>query len=106
MELVHSDLHGPLPVLTQTGYKYWMTFIDDMSHFRHVYLLRKKSKAFDAFKLYHAWAEKQTGQKLKALRDNKGGEFMSNEWEQYMSEHGIEHQHTTWSTPQQNGVAE
>ena len=103
---MHSDLHGPLPVLTQTGYKYWMTFIDDMSHFRHVYLLRKKSKAFDAFKLYHAWAEKQTGQKLKALRDNKGGEFMSNEWEQYMSEHGIEHQHTTWSTPQQNGVAE
>jgi len=31
---------------------------------------------------------------------------MSNEWEKYMSERGIERQHTTRSTPQQNGVAE
>ena len=83
-----------------------MTFIDDMSRFRHVYLLKKKSDAFDAFKLYHAWAEKQTGRKLKALRDDKGGKYMSNEWEQYMAECGIERQHTTQSTPQQNGVAE
>ena len=75
LELVHLDLHGPLPVSTQTGYKYWMTFIDDMSRFRRIYLLRKKSEAFDAFKLYHAWAEKQTGRKLKALRDDKGGEY-------------------------------
>jgi hypothetical protein len=74
LELVHSDLHGPLPVSTQSGYKYWISFIDDMSRFRRVYLLRKKSEAFDTFKLYHAWAEKQTGLKLKALQDDKGGE--------------------------------
>ncbi|XP_006461512.1 hypothetical protein AGABI2DRAFT_45187, partial [Agaricus bisporus var. bisporus H97] len=29
LELVHSDLHGPLPVSTHSGYKYWITFIDD-----------------------------------------------------------------------------
>jgi len=106
LELVHSDLHGPLPVRTQSGYQYWITFIDDMSRFRRVYLLKKKSEAFDAFKLYHAWAEKQTGFKLKAFRDDKGGEYMSTEWEKYMAEHGIERQHTTQATPQQNGVAE
>ena len=80
-------------------------YLADMSRFRRVYLLKKKSEAFDAFKLYHAWAEKQTGFKLKAFRDDKGGEYMSTEWEKYMAEYGIERQHTR-STPQQNGVAE
>jgi len=106
LELVHLDLHGPLLVSTQSGFRYWISFIDDMSHFRCVYLLSKKSDTFDAFKLFHAWAEKQTGHKLKALRDDKGSKHMSNEWEKYMSECGIEWQHTTRSTPQQNGVAE
>ena len=96
---MHLDLHGPLPVCTQSGYQYWITFIDDMSCFRHIYLLKKKSEAFDAFKLYHAWAEKQTGFKLKVFRDDKGGEYMSNDWEKYMAEHGIERQHMTQSTP-------
>ena len=31
---------------------------------------------------------------------------MSTEWEKYMAEHGIEQQHMTQATPQQNGVAE
>src|SRR6202007_364298 len=30
--LIHSDLHGPLPP-THTGFKYWITFIDDKSHY-------------------------------------------------------------------------
>ena len=27
LELVHSDLHGPLPVATREGYSYWITFL-------------------------------------------------------------------------------
>jgi hypothetical protein len=30
LELVHSDLHGPLPA-TANGYKYWISFTDDAS---------------------------------------------------------------------------
>src|SRR5712691_12013027 len=105
LELVHSDLHGPLPP-TANGFKYWISFTDDASRFRCCWLLHKKSEAFKAFKHYKAWAEKQTGKALKSLRDDKGGEYMSNQWEQYMLEHGIERQHTARATPQQNGVAE
>jgi len=105
LELVHSDLHGPLPT-TASGYKYWISLTDDASWYRHCWLLRKKSEAFDAFKQYCAWAEKQTGQALKALRDDKGSEYMLNKWECFMLEYGIERQHTTCATPQQNGVAE
>ena len=99
------DSTGPLPS-TANGYKYWITFTDNATCFRRCWLLQKKSEAFAAFKLYKAWAEKQTGRSLKALWDDKGGKYMSNEWEAFMLEQGIEHQHTTWATPQQNGVAE
>ena len=105
LELVHSDFHGPLPS-TANGYKYWISFTDDASRYRRCWLLHKKSEAFNAFKHYKAWAEKQTGKSLKALWDDKGGEYMSNEWEVFMLENGIERQHTTRATPQQNGVAE
>lgn len=106
LELVHSDLHGPISTPTPNGYRYWITFIDDATRLRQVYLLNLKSQAFDAFKLFKAWAENQTGRSIKALRDDKGGEYMSNAFEDFLKEHGIERQHTTCATPQQNGVAE
>jgi hypothetical protein len=75
LELVHTDLHGPLPVATHSGYKYWITFIDDAMRFRALYLLKAKSEAFEAFKVYKSWAENQLGVKLRALQDDKGGFF-------------------------------
>ncbi len=50
LELVHSDLHGPLPVASPEGYRYWMTFIDDCTKLQAVMYLRRKSDAFEAFK--------------------------------------------------------
>ncbi|KAI0340729.1 hypothetical protein BDW22DRAFT_1315755, partial [Trametopsis cervina] len=29
LELVHSDVHGPLPVRSHSGYRYWCSWIDD-----------------------------------------------------------------------------
>jgi len=74
LQLVHSDVHGPVKVPTHQGYRYWVTFIDDHSRFKAVYLLKKKSETFAAFKQYKSWAENLTGAKLGTLRDDKGGE--------------------------------
>lgn len=104
--LIHSDLHGPLPVRTHAGYRYWMTFIDDKSRFINVFLLKSKDEAFGAFKQFKAYAENQLGCSIKALRDDKGGEYMSNAWNQFMADTGIARQHTARASPQQNGVAE
>ena len=106
LRLVHSDVHGPLPVRTSSGYRYWVTFIDDATRFRSVVLLKAKSETFSAFKQFKAFAENQTGEKIGALRDDKGGEYMSNEMEAFCIEQGIERQHTVRNRPQQNGVAE
>lgn len=94
LQLIHTDVHGPLPVQSRHGYKYWITFIDDYSRHWAVYPLKKKSDAFAAFKQFKAYAENQQSTTIKALRDDKGGEYMSNEWKTLCNTAGIQRQHT------------
>lgn len=103
---IFSDLHGPLPVEGRGGYKYWVTFIDDKSRYKAVYFLRKKSDTLQAFKEYKTLVENQLDLKIQCLRDDKGGEYMSAEFDALCTEHGIRREHTIRDTPQQNGVAE
>ena len=86
--------------------QYWISFIDDCTCYHVVYLLHKKSDTFVAFKEFKAFAEKQTGFTLGALQDDKGGEYMSKEMDQFLKLHGITRKQTTTATPQQNRVAE
>jgi hypothetical protein len=58
LERIHSDLHQ-LPVLTSTGFCYWLLFIDDYSRYFWIYLLRKKSEMFDAFTQFKAMVSGQ-----------------------------------------------
>jgi len=106
LELVHMDIHGPLPVSTHSGFRYWHIFVDDHSRFWVIYMLKKKSDAFSAIKQFKAWAENVTGYRLLGMRDDKGGEFSSKELENWCLKHGITRQHTVINRPQQNGVAE
>ena len=65
LKLVHSDLHGPLPVATGEGYHYWITFLDDATSYRAAMRLKRKSQALEAFKLFKATAENQRNAKIK-----------------------------------------
>jgi transposase InsO family protein len=105
LELVHSDLHE-VPYCSFSGFRYWVTFIDDYSRFRFVLPIQATSDVFVAFKQFKAFAENQTERKIKTLRDDKGGEYMSNAMLEFTNECGIERQHTVRARPQQNGVAE
>ena len=106
LQLVHSDVHGPLPVRSRQHYQYWITFIDDATRYWAVLPLKNKSDAFAAFKQYKAFAENQLNSQIKCIRDDKGGEYMSGEWQAFCSAHGIQRQHTVRAEPHQNGVAE
>ena len=93
LELVHTDVHK-VGTPTHSGYQYWVTFIDAFSRFRVVIPIKTKDMTFDAFKQFKAYAENQTGHKIKALRDDKGGEYMSNAFLRFTDECGIVRQHT------------
>ncbi|KAL0400303.1 UNVERIFIED_CONTAM: Retrovirus-related Pol polyprotein from transposon TNT 1-94 [Sesamum radiatum] len=71
-----------------------------------VYLMRYKSEAFRRFKEYRLEVENQTNRKIKALRSDRGGEYLSGEFIAYLKENGILSQWTPPGTPQLNGVAE
>ncbi|KAL0294728.1 UNVERIFIED_CONTAM: Transposon Ty2-GR1 Gag-Pol polyprotein [Sesamum radiatum] len=106
LDLVHTDVCGPLSIPARGGFSYFITFTDDHSRYDYVYLMRYKSEAFGRFKEYRLEVENQTNGKIKALRSDQGGEYLSGEFRDYLKENGILSQWTPPGTPQLNGVAE
>jgi transposase InsO family protein len=88
------------------GARYFVTFINDFLRKTHVYLLKAKGEVFDKFKAYKALLENQTSMKIKTLRSNNEGEFVSKKFDNFLDECGIERQTSAPYTLQQNGVAE
>ncbi|KAL0413385.1 UNVERIFIED_CONTAM: Retrovirus-related Pol polyprotein from transposon TNT 1-94 [Sesamum radiatum] len=68
--------------------------------------MRYKSEAFGRFKEFRLEVENQTGRKIKTLRSDRGGEYLSGEFLDYLKENGILSQWTPPGTPQLNGVSE
>ena len=81
-----------------------MTFVCDATRFWVMAYLKRKSDAFAAFKAYKAYAENCLGLRIKATRDDKGGEYMGREYADFCAEHGIQRQHTEPDEPHQNSV--
>ena len=106
LELVHSDICGPLETVSNGGNRYFITFIDDYSRKTWVYFLKQKSKVFGTFKDFKVYVEKQSGLSLKSFRTDRGGEYTSNAFVDFCKHHGIKHQLTANYTPQQNGISE
>ncbi|KAG2758562.1 hypothetical protein Pcac1_g29314 [Phytophthora cactorum] len=106
LEVIHSDVCGPMQTSTFSGKRYFVTFTDDKSHFCVVYLLRNKSEVADKFAEFVAMAETQTGKRVKTLRSDNGGEYTSGAMAKFCKDRGIEQKFTPPYTPQLNGVAE
>uniref|UniRef100_H3H9V7 Integrase catalytic domain-containing protein n=1 Tax=Phytophthora ramorum TaxID=164328 RepID=H3H9V7_PHYRM len=106
LEVVHSDVCGPMQTPTFGGKRYFVTFIDDKSHFCVVYLLRNKSEVAAKFAEFVAFAETQTGKRVKTLRSDNGGEYTSGAMAKFCADRGIVQKFTPPYTPQLNGVAE
>jgi hypothetical protein len=83
LQLVHSDLCGPLSSPSFFGCNYFLTFIDDFSRCTWVYFLKLKSEVFDKFLAYKALVEKQSGHQIQRLRTDNGGEYVNNNFTNY-----------------------
>ena len=68
--------------------------------------LRDKAEALGKFKQWQKMVENESRMKVKNFRMDRGGEFLSKEFDTYLHENGIKHQLTTAHAPQQNGVVE
>ena len=52
LELVHSDVCGPMSTTARGGYEYFVTFTDDFSRYGYVYLMKHKAETFEKFKQF------------------------------------------------------
>ena len=106
LALVHSDVCGTMSTELLGGDQYFLTFIDDKTQYIWVYVLKHKNEVFKKFHEWKAMVEKSTGQRLKILTTDNGGEYTSTEFSNYLKGEGIHHELTVLKTPQQNRVTE
>ena len=106
LELIHSDLCGPITPTSHSGKRYLLVFVDDFSRKTCIYFLTEKAEAFETFKVFKSAVEKESKAMIRGLRTDRGGEFTSNQFNTYCRDQGIKRQLTAAYTPQQNGVAE
>lgn len=99
IELVHADLCGPMQTVSLNSSKYFVVFVDDYRRMTWVYFVKERSDALYVFKKFKSYVEKQSGYSLKTLRPDRGGEFISREFNAFCDENGIRRQLTTSYTP-------
>ena len=104
LQLVHSDLWGPAPLLSYEGFRYYIHFVDDFTRFTWIYPLHTKSEAKTAFLHFQSFVERQFDKKIKSLQTDWGGDYQS--LLPYLNQVGIAFSHPCPHTHQQNGKAE
>eukprot|EP00253_Pinus_taeda_P014171 PITA_14171 len=107
-ELWHRRLghlhHGALKIMHQISTDFPRINLSKWTHAKVAPW--KKEKTFSRFCEFKALVEKESRKKIKALRSDNGGEYVSQEFKDFCAVEGIKRELTTPHNPQQNGVAE
>jgi len=83
-----------------------MFLIDDYKRMTWVSFLKLKSEEFDKFKALKSLVENENDLKIKFSRSYNGGDFKTDDFEEFCENHRIEKQYSAARTPQQNGAVE
>lgn len=106
LEVVFSDICGPISPTTLSKYRYFSTFLDSYSKWVEVVLLRTRDEVLNAFKVWLKREENQSRKKLKRFHSDNALEYLSAEFKEFTKELGIIHTNSAPRTPEQNGSAE
>ena len=105
VERIHCDLQGPFE-RSINGYTYVLAVVDDYSRKGWKVYLKKKSDTIAELPELIERLETMTDRRVKYIRSDQGGEFVSKKLDAYFRKKGISHEWSAAHTPQQNGVAE
>ena len=103
LELVHSDLAGPINPVAKDGFKYSLYFVDDYSGVIFVYFLKQKSDTLEATEQF--LADTAPIGKVKCIRSDNGGEFVDQKYKSFLRQNKIKHETCAPYSPHQNGTA-
>lgn len=106
LELIHTDLAGPMEEETWGGARYFLIFVDEFSRKVMGYMLKSKTEVFAKFKEFKVFVANQINKKIKKLRSDNGSEYINDKFPSFLRANGIHYQTSVAHTSQQNGVAE
>jgi hypothetical protein len=100
LELIHTDLCGPLSITSLGGSNYFITFTDDYSRRSWIYFIRTKNQALSKFIDFHKMMTNQLhSHRILTLRSDRGSEYLASKFSDYLKAAGITRQLTTAHTP-------
>jgi hypothetical protein len=94
------------PITSNSGFKYYVIFVDDYSRYTWLYPLHTKSVVYECFIKFKILVEKQFPSSIKQLQSDGGGEYTSLHFQSFLTKNGIVHKKSCPYTSQQNGLAE
>ena len=92
VELVHSDVWGLCPVVSPTGFRSFVTLVDDYSRTTLLYLMKNRSELFSHFRAFSAKIYTQFHVSIQNLKNDNAKEYMSEQFQSLMLQNGILHQ--------------
>ena len=104
MEMVHTDLAGPISPPSREGHRYVISFTDDFSGVTFSYFMNTKDESVQMAERF--LADSAPYGKVKCLRSDKGTEFTSHAFTEFLIKHKIKFETSAPHSPHQNGVAE
>ena len=104
-DLIHCDLWTS-PVLSVSGYKYYLAILDDCSHYLWTFPLKLKSNAFPTITQFFALVSTQFGTTIKAVQCDNGREFDNSSSRTFFLTHGVRLRMSCPYTSAQNSKAE
>lgn len=104
-QLLHCDVWTS-PVLSNSGYKFYLVILDDFSHYVWTFPLRHKSDVLPTLMSFHAFVATQFQCSIQCFQTDNGKEFDNTTSRVFFAKHGIALRLTCPYTSQQNGRAE
>lgn len=106
LEIIHTDLCGPMETPSVAGARYFVTFIDDYSRKVYVYFLKNKMDIKSVFARFKSEVENELEMKIKMLRSDNRKEYCNKDFSDFLAASDIKHQTSAPCTLEQNGLSE
>jgi len=100
LQIIHSDVCGPMRVESIGKARYIVTFVDDYSRWCEIRLIKQKDEVLTAFKNFKTMAEALHGKRILFLQMDNGKEYINAAFDDFLRENGIRRRLTVTHTPE------
>lgn len=91
LQMVHTDVCGPIKPEGLNGEKYFVAFTDDFTRKSWVFTMKRKNEMAAKFKLFVEMVNNNGVEKVQTLLSDNGGEYIDDEVRKFCEEKGIIH---------------